>query len=145
MTEEQGPRVGIGVLIFKDGKVLLGPRKGAHGQGEYAAPGGHLHFMESPEECARREIREETGLEVENIRFLCLSNLMKYDGKHYIDIGMVADWKSGEPKVMEPDKCEFWDWYDLDNLPSPLFGSEPNYFKTLKSAGNMFPNNYFSS
>ena len=40
-------RVGIGVIILKDGKVLLGKRKGSHGAGEYAFPGGHLEYMES--------------------------------------------------------------------------------------------------
>ena len=41
---EQKPRVGIGVMIFKDGKVLLGKRKASHGEGEWASPGGHLDY-----------------------------------------------------------------------------------------------------
>lgn len=49
------PKVGIGVMIFKDGKVLLGKRKGSHGDGEYSFPGGHLNYMESFEDCAQRE------------------------------------------------------------------------------------------
>jgi hypothetical protein len=36
------PRVGVGIMIFKDGKVLMGKRKGKHGAGEYAWPGGHF-------------------------------------------------------------------------------------------------------
>jgi len=36
-------------------------------------------------------------------------------------IGVIADWESGEPQVLEPDKRESWDWYDLDNLPEPIF------------------------
>jgi len=145
--EGQKPQVGIGVLVFRDGKVLLGRRKGSHGSGQYGGPGGHLEYMESPQECAEREIREETGITVCNIRFLCLTNLLKrYVPKHYIDIGMVADWESGElpDEPLEPEKCEYWDWYDLDDLPTPLFGAVGNYIQAYKTAGNLFPNNYFT-
>jgi len=132
------PKVGIGMLVMRNGKVLLGKRKGAHGSGEYAGLGGHLEFNESIEDCARREALEEAGIEIKNIRFLCLSNIKKYPGKHYIDIGIAVDWAKNEPKVMEKDRNEGWDWYDLDNLPSPLFACEPNYFEALKTGKNFF-------
>ncbi len=118
---EQNPKVGVGVMILKDGKVLLGRRKGSHGSGDYAFTGGHLEYMESFEECAKRETREEAGIEIKNVRFNCISNITSHKPKHYVHIGVVADWASGEPKVMEPDKREDWGWYDLDNLPTPLF------------------------
>jgi len=115
------PRVGIGVMIFKNGKILLGKRTGSHGEGEYAFPGGHLDYLETIEDCAKRETSEETGIEIENIRFQFLANVRKYKPKHYLHIGVVADYKSGEVQLKEPDKCEKWDWYSLDNLPKPLF------------------------
>ncbi|MFH1183116.1 MAG: NUDIX domain-containing protein [Candidatus Moraniibacteriota bacterium] len=115
------PKVGVGVMILKDGKVLLGKRKGSHGEGEYAFPGGHLEYMESFEGCAKRETKEECGIEIKNIRFQFLANLKKYAPKHYVHVGLIADWKNGNPKVLEPDSCELWDWYDLENLPQPLF------------------------
>lgn len=123
MSQEQEtkPRVGIGIMIFKHGKILLGKRKGSHGAGEYSFPGGHLEYMEGFEECARREIAEECGIEVQNVRFQFLANIKDYAPRHYVHTGLIADWKSGEPKVLEPNKCEGWDWYDMDNLPSPLF------------------------
>ena len=92
--------------------------------------------MESIEECARREVREETGIEIENVRFLRLMNLKHYPPKHYIDIALVADWKSGEPKTMEPEKCEGWDWYDLDHLPQPLFYTVPSYVEAFRTGRN---------
>ena len=119
--QEEKTRVGIGVMIFKDDKVLLGKRKGSHGAGEYAFPGGHLEYMESFEECARREIREECGLEITDIRFQLLANIIQYAPKHYVHIGLTASWVSGEPEVREPEKSESWDWYALDNLPTPMF------------------------
>jgi 8-oxo-dGTP diphosphatase len=123
MDPNQRPVIGIGVMIVKDGKFLLGKRKGSHGAGEYAWPGGHMEYMESFSECAKRETKEETGIEIDNVRFLRLANLTRYAPKHYIDVCMIADWKSGEPKVLEPHKVESWDWYDIDNLPKPLFGA----------------------
>lgn len=115
------PRVGIDVLIFKDGKVLLGKRKGAHGAGEYSFPGGSLEMMESYAECATRETMEECGIKINNIRFNFTANSFHFNPRHYICIGLIADWESGEPVVMEPDKCESWNWYALDALPEPMF------------------------
>ena len=140
MEQELRPKVGIGVLIFKDGKVLLGRRKSSHGTGEFAGTGGHLEHMESIETCAKRETLEEAGIEIENIRFLCLVNVKQYAPKHYIDIGVIADWKSGEPKAMEPEKLESWNWYDINNIPEPLFGMMPRYFEAYKGNKNFWDN-----
>jgi 8-oxo-dGTP diphosphatase len=138
--ENNRPKVGIGVLVFKNGWVLLGKRKGTHAANVYAGPGGHLEHMESFAECASRETREETGIEIENIRFLCLTNFKTYAPEHYVDIGLVADWRNGQPKVLEPDKCEGWDWYDLDSLPPPLFEVEKNYIEAYKTGRYYFDN-----
>jgi 8-oxo-dGTP diphosphatase len=136
MEQEQRPKVGIGVMIVKDGKVLLGKRKGAHGEGEYAWPGGHMEYMESFEDCAKRETMEETGMHIHNVRFLRLMNLKQYAPKHYVDVGLVADWESGEPQIMEPEKIEGWDWYDIDELPQPLFSTIPSYIEAYKTGKN---------
>lgn len=138
MNENMVPRVGVGVMVLKDGKVLTGKRKGSHGAGEWAWPGGHLEHMESIEECARREVREETGMEIKNVRFLRLMNIKTYAPKHYVDIAMVADWESGEPQICEPDKIESWEWRDIDNLPEPLFAPLPTYFEALKTGQNFW-------
>jgi 8-oxo-dGTP diphosphatase len=119
---------------------LLGKRKNSHGTGEYAWPGGHMEYMESFEQCAKRELKEETGIEIENIKFLRLLNFKDYAPKHYIDIGLTADWKSGEPQILEPEKCESWGWYDLNDLPNPLFKSLPSYFEALKTGRIFFDN-----
>jgi hypothetical protein len=39
---------------------------------------------------------------------------------------------------MEPEKCEGWEWYDLNNLPEPLFGCEPVYLEAYKTGKNYF-------
>ena len=121
-SNNQLVREGIGVILKKDGKVLLGRRTGAHGEGDWAFPGGHLEFGEEWENCVRREVLEETSLSIRNIRFGAITNdVFKTEKKHYITIFMVCDYKNGVPKIMEPDKCKKWEWFDWNNLPKPLF------------------------
>ncbi len=138
--DEPLPKVGVGVFILKDGKLLLGKRlsKNNHGDGEYCGPGGHLEFGETLEECAIRETREEVGVEIKNVRFLCISNIIAWKDKHYIDIGMIADWAGGEPQVLEPHVRADFGWYDLGNLPSPLFVNEPLYIEAYKTGKAYF-------
>jgi 8-oxo-dGTP diphosphatase len=127
---ENRPTVGIGVIIIKDNKILLGKRKNAHGEGSWCYPGGHLEFGESWEECSRREVREEVGIEIKNLRFGTITNdIFKNEQKHYITISMISDFESGEVQLMEPDKCEQWEWFEWDNLPSPLFLPTINQLK----------------
>lgn len=125
-------RVGLGVFIRKDGKILLGKRKGSHGAGGWCPPGGHLEFGESWEQCARRETMEEVGIKIKNISFGAVTNdIFEKDSKHYITICMVADYDSGEVKVMEPEKCEKWEWFEWekDKLPEKLFLPQINLLK----------------
>jgi len=51
---------------------------------------------------------------------------------------MIAEWDSGEPVVAEPDKLEPWSWYDIDNLPQPLFATTENYLLSYKTGQNYF-------
>lgn len=115
-------RVGIGVFVFKDGKFLLQQRQGSHGAGSWAPPGGHLEFGESFEDTARREVLEETGIKITNIRFGAVTNdNFTSDDKHYVTIWMLSDWQSGEPQITEPNKCLAQRWSSFDDLPSPMF------------------------
>ena len=119
--ETHTPMVGVGVMIVKEATVLLGQRKASHGNGEFAFPGGHLEYMESFEDCAKRETYEECGIEIGNIRFQFIANVTTYAPKHYVHIGLVADWQGGTPKQREPASSHPWDWYELNRLPQPLF------------------------
>lgn len=138
MSDALRPKVGIGVLVLKDGKVLLGKRKGSHGDGQYASPGGHLEYGETFEACAARELLEETGLKVKHIRFQCAANILSYAPKHYVHIGMTADWESGEATVLEPEKCDSWGWYDIDALPSPIFEATMIGIESIKTGKTYF-------
>ncbi|HBO99997.1 MAG: hypothetical protein UU48_C0002G0003 [Candidatus Uhrbacteria bacterium GW2011_GWF2_41_16] len=128
---DQRPKVGVGVFVLKDGKILMGKRKGAHGEGSWSLPGGHLEFNESWDMCAVRETMEETGVTIKNIRFGTVTNdIFQEEGKHYITIYMLSDYDAGEVKNMEPEKCNGWDWFDWNELPQPLFIPIQNLLKT---------------
>ncbi|WP_284972836.1 nucleotide triphosphate diphosphatase NUDT15 [Atlantibacter hermannii] len=116
------PKIGVGVLIIRDGKLLLGRRKGSHGAATWSAPGGHLEYGETPEACARRETEEETGLTLPTVeagRFV--SDVFPEVGKHYVTLFMMSRDAEGVPRCCEPEKCEGWSWFSPDALPSPLF------------------------
>lgn len=116
------PKVGVAVILIKDGKVLVGRRKNSHGDGTWCFAGGHMEGNESFEDTARREALEETGVKIKNIRFAAVTNdIFEKEGKHYITVFMVADYDSGEPKVMEPDRHETWNWFEWDDIPKPMF------------------------
>src|SRR4051794_7625708 len=106
------PRVGVTVFIMKNGKFPMCLRHGAHGADTWGLPGGKIEHGESWEDCVKREALEEAGVEIKNIRFLAATNdIFKQDNLHYITIFMIADWKSGELQVLEPNKCKEWRWF----------------------------------
>lgn len=119
----RGPFVGVSAVVVRDGAVLLGRRRGAHGDGTWAFPGGKVAPGEEPHVTAARELTEETGLRAVRIaQIMWTSDVFPADGLHYVTLHhlVAAD---GEPEVREPDKAHEWVWWrDLERLPSPLFG-----------------------
>ncbi|HEX2792134.1 MAG TPA: NUDIX domain-containing protein [Candidatus Paceibacterota bacterium] len=119
--ENERPKVGVGALIVRDGKVLLGERLKSHGAGTWSIPGGHLEFGETFEETALREAKEEIGLtDIEVKGFICAVNDRVYE-KHFVTIGMLLEWKSGEAYPAEPEKSANWTWFSPDELPENIF------------------------
>jgi len=120
--DEKKVRVGVAVIITRKNKVLLGKRKGSHGAGTWAFPGGHLEFGETIEETAKRELLEETGLQIDSIVLGPYTNdIMSEEDKHYITLFTLAQNPVGEPEIKEPNKCEKWEWFAWGKFPKPLF------------------------
>ncbi|PKK88753.1 MAG: ADP-ribose pyrophosphatase [Candidatus Wallbacteria bacterium HGW-Wallbacteria-1] len=123
-TKSNHPRVGVGLIIEnRDGKILVGRRIGSHAP-HYSILGGHLELGETFEAAATREALEETGLQIENPVFITVTNNLETfqnEGVHYISIIMHTDSFTGIPKLMEPDRCEGWQWVDPESLPEPHF------------------------
>lgn len=124
------PKVGVGVIIRKEGEVLLLRRQGSHGAGTWSFPGGHLEFGETVEACAVRETMEEVGITIKNLRHGPWTNDNTFmEGKHYVTIYILAEIASGEPRLMEPDKATELGWFSWDALPKPLFLPVENLLK----------------
>ena len=122
MDESLRPGVGLAVFIWKDSKFLMMRRKGAHGSGSISVPGGHIEFGESWADTAAREALEEVDVTIDNVRYVATTNdVMPADNKHYISIWVEADWVSGEPRIMEPDRADSLSWHTFSDLPDGLF------------------------
>lgn len=121
MTPEKRPRVGVGIIVTHNNKILLGKRKGSHGAGQWSLPGGHLEYRETVEQCVLRELTEETSLKAHIIHLGPWSNDVIDEDKHYITLFAFVPHFEGTPKLLEPHKCEGWQWFDLHSLPEPLF------------------------
>ncbi len=127
---DKKPGVGVGIMILRDNKVLLGkrhdnPKKAdseLHGEGSWTMPGGKLHFKEELKDAAYREVFEETGIIVnkEKLEIISVTNDIVKDA-HFVTIGFLCKEFKGEPRVMEPDEITEWKWFELDNLPAPIF------------------------
>ena len=125
---KQKPGVGVGVMILRGNKVLLGKRHSdptkadseLHGEGSWTLPGGKIDFQEGLKEAAARELFEETGIKAIDFELVSVSN-DKVPDKHFVTVAFLAKSFEGEPKIMEPDEITEWQWFDLDNLPSPIF------------------------
>ena len=124
------PHIGVGVMVWNGDRLLLGKRISAHSENSWQFPGGHLEFGETVEACAGREVEEEAGIKIRNIIPSGFTNDVFIDAdKHYVTLFVSSEYDSGELTVMEPDKCEQWQWFQWDRLPEPLFKPIKNFLK----------------
>ena len=127
-NESKKVGAGIGIMILKAGEILLGkrhddPKKASsllHGERTWTMPGGKLHFGEDLIEGAKREVLEETGLKAKKLEIISISNDIVKDA-HFVTIGFLCTDFEGEPKTMEPEEIVKWQWFNLNQLPQPIF------------------------
>jgi 8-oxo-dGTP diphosphatase len=113
--------------VTRAGKYLLLKRRGSHGHGSWCPPGGHLDWGERIETCAAREVREETGLTVREIRFLGITNdVFETEDRHYVTIWTTAEAPEGKPYVAAPYEMDEIGWFKSGDFPAPLFLSLRN-------------------
>ena len=113
--------IGVCVIVFDPTgrKILLGKRLGDYKPGTYGLPGGRIEKDEAMESAAHRELQEETGLSAQELRYLGVVREWQGENNFIHFIYGCSDY-DGAPETMEPEKCEGWDWYDLNDLPKPL-------------------------
>lgn len=117
MIPEKIPFVGVGCIVIRDGRLLLVQHQG----GFWSTPGGHLAFGESPEVCATRETREETGISVTNVEFVAITNDVMADiGKHYVTIWMRGEADGDSAEIGDTAEIKALGWFRPDALPTPL-------------------------
>lgn len=130
LSETKRVKVGEAVYIINHlGQVLLLKRKGNHAPGTWCPPGGKIELGESFLDCAKREVLEETGLRIKSIAILGVTNDYYNKDNHWVSVNVLAKGFSGQPEIMEPDKCEEIGWFNLDSLPSPLMLSAKNFLR----------------
>jgi 8-oxo-dGTP diphosphatase len=111
---------GVGVLIERNGKILLGRRCEGWANGTWTLIGGKLSSDENPVDGAKREAKEETGLEIDDLESIT-KNEDYINGTTYITFGLKPRIIKGEPKAMEPNEIEKWEWFNPKKLPEPMY------------------------
>ncbi|KAK1763176.1 nudix domain-containing protein [Phialemonium atrogriseum] len=113
-AQEPNVRVGVAAVISdREGRVVLGRRKGSIGAGKWGFPGGHLEFGETYFQCAEREALEETGLKVKAVKMMAVTNDVYEEWqRHYITIFVECKREDPDqqPENLEPNKCDEWVW-----------------------------------
>lgn len=127
-------RKGAGIFVIKDQSILLVQRKN---NDLWEIPGGESHFQESPEKTARRTLRAETGLQVNQIEPLKIFSGPAH--RHVDPNGIVADWTMmifatmyhmGEP--IAGDEINTVRWWPLAALPDNLSEATHGYIEVLQ-------------
>jgi len=117
------PEPTVGAIIFNpDNKILL--CKSHKWNNKYVIPGGHIELGEKMEDALKREIFEETGLEIYDIKLISLkesvfSNTF-HEGKHFIFIDYIC--KTDSYEVTLNDEAEEYEWVDLKEIDNYELG-----------------------
>jgi ADP-ribose pyrophosphatase YjhB (NUDIX family) len=122
LERNSAPRVGVGVLILNPpDQVLLTLRKRAPEAGCWSIVGGKVDFLETLDQCAIREAREEAGIEIELLRLLCVTDhVLPREGQHWVAPAYLGRIVKGEVRNCEPEKTEEVRWFELNCLPKNL-------------------------
>ena len=141
--ERQWVKLVVYVFLQREGRLLLGKRKNAFGAGHYSTPAGHIEKGETVLDCAKRELLEETGIDVDvdGFEFLGVRLLKPYaiDGvtaDPYVAFAVTPKGWTGEPKTMEPEKNEGWEWHPIGKLPEPMFPPVEMLMECVKNSAS---------
>lgn len=135
-----GHRIGVFILLRKEGKILLIRRKGTgYRDGWYSMPSGHLEKGEAISAAAVREAREEVGIRISrrDLKIIHVSHKYDYGEGGLVVVAMARLWK-GTPANKEPEKCSDIGWFSQDRLPK-------NTIPYVRNAIRMIQDNIFYS
>jgi len=110
------------LVLIKDNKILLSRRYNTgYFDNNYSFPAGHLDGGETLKQAMVREAKEEIGvvLDPTDLELIHIMNRRIPDNER-VDFFFTARKWQGEPKIMEPEKCDDLSWFELSNLPSNI-------------------------
>ena len=131
------PYVGVGVIVFRDQEVLLIKRNKEPNKGQWSIPGGKQIIGESSADAAKRELREETGVKVDQLLLVDVVDTIIPDveGKikyHYTLVEYMGHWLSGETRP--GDDAQEVRWVHMNELSSySLLGKTMNIIQKAKA------------
>ncbi len=113
--------LGICTIVLNEDKtkVLMGIRKGKYKASFYGLPGGMLELEETLENGARRELFEETSIVADKLSYIGTVRELQGDN-NFIHFVFCCSTFQGVPTLVEPEKCEGWEWIDLENVPENI-------------------------
>jgi len=127
-------RISVKGFVVKDGKVLVVKRAldDVHKPGIYEPPGGRLELGENPFQGLMREVKEETGLDVEVLNPLGVKHFTREDGQKITMLIFLCKALNDEVKLTE-EHCDF-EWVEVDKAKDKLpdfFHEEVDRYKEL--------------
>ena len=112
----------VAVIVTDARQVLFGRRACDNGAYEWQLPGGWIERGESPQQAARREVSEETGLQLRDTRFVGITNNIFSSQNHSISMYFEAECvERGSLTVAERGKCYGWEWRQWEEVNNNLF------------------------
>jgi len=130
---ERKPKIGVGVYILnKQNQLFLMKRAGKFAPGTWCPPGGKVEYGEIFFATGIRETKEESNVTVKELELIGVTDDFYPEGEHYVTLHLKAVKYSGQPKIMEPEKCIEIKWFDLGKLPKNLLLSTSNFLKSKK-------------
>lgn len=117
VTDQRFPEPTTGALVFnREGRVLL--VRSHKWEGKWVIPGGHVDLGERIEDAMRREVKEETNLDVYDLEFVCFQEFIYGDGfwkkRHFIFFDFAC--KTDSTEVVLNHEAEEYTWAALDDL-----------------------------
>jgi 8-oxo-dGTP pyrophosphatase MutT (NUDIX family) len=112
----------VAVVVLHRRRVLFGKRRTRDGGFEWQLPGGWIEAGESPQRAARREVFEETGIELLEPKFIGITSNVFADDSHSLSLYFEAECADEKALVTaQPEKCLGWEWKYWADLSGDLF------------------------
>ena len=120
MTKRQDPSLIVAAFILNNKNELFLTKSKRWGN-KYVIPGGHVEYGEYLKEALKREIKEETNLEIQDIEFLCFTELLNLKQDFYKDRHMISlnfKCKASNNDVVLDEEAQEYIWIRLDKALS---------------------------